>query len=246
MEPVREHYRSIASTQPRARELALAGAAYGTRVVAESQTHGRGRADHRWASPPGGLYLSVLVHPPGHAEPLLPLAIGATLASELDRRWGVPVRLKWPNDLWVEGPDRRVRKLGGVLIDAVEDRAGRRTAIVGIGVNVGRPAGGFPSDLVVPAIALEDLIATRPPVREVEDLAVGAALAASRDLEDPAAAERTVTRCRDLLYGVGRSARAEGGIRGRIRTIGPDGALVLDVDGAPVAVSAGDLTLEEA
>ncbi len=212
--------------------------------MAARQTRGYGRLDHRWASPPGGLYLSVLL--PAGPEPstLLPLAIGAELAEALDARWPIGARLKWPNDLLVVR-DRSVGKLSGILVDTVERSPDGRVAVAGIGVNVRRPTEGFPSDLALPAVALEELIPRIPSVREVEDLAVDAAERAAREIRDPTARAAVLERCGARLYGVGRPVDVDGVPSGILRGLEADGALRLDRDGEPMTIRAGDLRVRE-
>ena len=128
------------STNDDVEALALAGAPEGTSVVAEEQTHGRGRLDRSWVSPAGGgLWLSVLVRP--GAEPvdrwsLLSLAAGLAAVDGLGSASGVRAELKWPNDIVVVaaacGGDGGLKKLGGVLSHAV----GADAVVIGIGINV--------------------------------------------------------------------------------------------------------------
>ena len=239
----REEYDELPSTQDRAVALARGGAPEGTRVVARSQSRGRGRLDHAWASPPGGLYLSVVLRPVSAPSPLLPLAIGAALADELERRWTVRPRLKWPNDLLLESPPERARKLSGILVDTVADPRGP-AVVAGIGVNVMRPPGGLSTDGPLRPIALEDVVRPCPPLADVEDAAASAAIAAAIALGGPIGTARLLGRCRSMLYGVGRAATVDGVPSGRIAALADDGALLLDRDGTRRAVRAGDLRLE--
>ena len=134
-------WRRVPSTNEVAKEVALeAGAARlaGSVVIAETQTEGKGRFGRAWISPPGGLYLSVLVEPPAGsgappADPLtlLPLAAGLAAAQAVRRVAGVPVELRWPNDLDWEG-----RKVAGVLAEVGFRRESPRLAVVGFGVNL--------------------------------------------------------------------------------------------------------------
>lgn len=110
-----------------------AGADEGLVVVTEHQTAGRGRLDRRWETPPGaGLTVSVLLRPDTVALPQwtwLPLLAG--LAVDLTvRDCGVDSRLKWPNDVLVDG-----RKISGILLERAEGPAGP-AAVVGMGLNV--------------------------------------------------------------------------------------------------------------
>jgi BirA family transcriptional regulator, biotin operon repressor / biotin---[acetyl-CoA-carboxylase] ligase len=112
---------SVTSTQDLARELPI-----GSIVVADHQTAGRGRLDHRWEAPAGSALLVSFVL---QTNPLLSLAAGVAAAEAC----GEAVRLKWPNDLLLGD-----RKLGGILVEVTADRA-----ICGIGVNLSwAPEGG--------------------------------------------------------------------------------------------------------
>jgi BirA family biotin operon repressor/biotin-[acetyl-CoA-carboxylase] ligase len=111
----------VASTQDVARDLPI-----GAVVVADHQTAGRGRLDHRWEAPPGTALLVSFVLTP---NPLLSLAAGVAAAEACDQG----VRLKWPNDLLLGG-----RKVGGILVEATPVKA-----VCGIGVNLRwAPEGG--------------------------------------------------------------------------------------------------------
>ncbi len=108
------HLESVGSTQDVARTLPI-----GSVVMADYQTHGRGRLSHRWDSPPGSALLVSFVLQP---NPLLSLAAGIAAAEACGRG----VRLKWPNDLLLDS-----RKVGGILVEASPSRA-----VCGIGINL--------------------------------------------------------------------------------------------------------------
>jgi BirA family biotin operon repressor/biotin-[acetyl-CoA-carboxylase] ligase len=113
-------------------------------VVAGEQTGGRGRLDREWSSPPGGVWLSLVVRPdlpPAHA-PLLTLA-AAVAVTTAAREAGVDAGIKWPNDVLVNGADGE-RKLSGVLTE-MEGEADRvEWIVVGVGVNANVDATGLP------------------------------------------------------------------------------------------------------
>ncbi len=240
----REFHDELGSTQDRAVARAREGAPAGTRVVARTQTSGRGRATRRWSSPPGGLYLSEIVTPPAEARSLFALAIGATLAEGLTDRYGIPLRLKWPNDLLVPGPGG-ARKLAGILVDLVPSPTLGTAAVVGLGVNVANDPRDFPAEVRRRVAVLSDLLGTTVPVDEVEELAVGSIERSRNALDSPASRAALLETGRSLLYGVGRTALLDGKVAGRISTIGDDGELVLHDDRGPVAVRAGELRLPE-
>jgi len=136
-----DYHDSLPSTNDRARELAVEGAA-DVLVVAGEQTGGRGRLDRSWASPEGGVYASLLLRParpPAHA-PIFTLAAAVAVARTC-REAGVDAVIKWPNDVLVAGSER---KLAGILTE-MEGEADRISwLIVGMGANVDVPATSLP------------------------------------------------------------------------------------------------------
>ncbi|QYJ15651.1 Bifunctional ligase/repressor BirA [Rubrobacter xylanophilus DSM 9941] len=121
-----EVHGELPSTQERARELVRAGAGHGTAVLARVQSGGRGRRGRRWVSPPGGLWMSLVLRPelsPGKLHRVTPAAAvaGAKALWEL----GVEARIKWPNDLLVGG-----RKVCGILAEGEGP-----CVVLGLGLN---------------------------------------------------------------------------------------------------------------
>jgi BirA family biotin operon repressor/biotin-[acetyl-CoA-carboxylase] ligase len=146
----------VESTSSEALELGRQGAATGTVVVAESQTGGRGRLNRNWLSPPGtGLYFSIILRPVLEANdlPKITLAAGVAVCKAIELELGVLPKIKWPNDLLLDD-----KKFGGILSETgsvTETSANQQTlVIVGIGLNIQEPAGGFPSDLQITATSL--------------------------------------------------------------------------------------------
>ena len=128
---------STTSTLDVAHRKAGTGCPGGTLVVADRQTAGRGRSGTRWTSPAAsGIWLT-LIERPGDTSGLdvLSLRIGLRAARSLDRFASEPVRLKWPNDLFVDG-----RKLAGILIEARWRESRLDWVAIGVGVNVSAPA----------------------------------------------------------------------------------------------------------
>lgn len=120
----------VGSTNDVARDRARAGALEWTAVLADRQTGGRGREGRAWSSPPGGLFLSVVLRPRTGSVALIPLAAGIAVAEAAGEQ-GVVVQLKWPNDALVGG-----RKLAGILAEASSSGGGVEWVVLGIGVNV--------------------------------------------------------------------------------------------------------------
>ena len=106
--------------------------------LAEMQTNGRGRRGRQWVANIGqGLCLSLGWRFETSASQLegLSLALGVEVATALEAL-GVPVRLKWPNDVLVEQAGGALYKLGGVLVELRGDVNGPCEVVAGLGVNV--------------------------------------------------------------------------------------------------------------
>lgn len=117
----------------------------GTLVIAEAQTAGRGRRDRRWFSPRGrSIYASVILRP-RFGAPLaqLPtLLAAAAAAAAVQHLYGLPARVKWPNDIQING-----RKLGGILTESALSGQRIDYLVVGLGLNCNLLAGEWPEEL---------------------------------------------------------------------------------------------------
>jgi BirA family biotin operon repressor/biotin-[acetyl-CoA-carboxylase] ligase len=105
-------------------------------LLTEKQTAGRGRAGRSWHSTPGGvLTFSLAWHFETGAQSLLglPLVVGIAIAERL-LQIGVPVSLKWPNDILKDG-----KKLGGILLESQSDGLAGAWAVIGVGLNLQIP-----------------------------------------------------------------------------------------------------------
>jgi BirA family biotin operon repressor/biotin-[acetyl-CoA-carboxylase] ligase len=125
---------SVRSTNEEAKNLAADGADAWTFVIAREQTRGRGRFGNGWVSPPGNLYVSVILRPPCDAAHAAQLGFVAALAlaDAIAARTGLEARLKWPNDLQIDG-----RKVSGILVESSATRRSRIAwAVIGTGVNI--------------------------------------------------------------------------------------------------------------
>ena len=141
------YFAETASTNDLAAAAAERGAPEGTTFVAGAQTAGRGRRGREWFSPPGaGVYLSTIVRRRSLA-PWLTLAGGVAVAEGIRAATGLPVQIKWPNDIVALGGSgfRARRKIAGILAEASSNQDGVPHVVLGIGINVG-PA-SFPPEL---------------------------------------------------------------------------------------------------
>lgn len=135
VEPFRiDAHDALQSTNDRARELAAEGAE-DVVVVADRQTAGRGRLDRTWASPSGGIWMSLLLRPdlPVEQVPLLTFGAAVAVVDAADRL-NVRAGIKWPNDVLV-GDEGEERKLSGILTESSTADDGLEWAIIGVGIN---------------------------------------------------------------------------------------------------------------
>lgn len=174
------------STNNVAKQLGAQGAPDGTVIVTEHQTGGRGRLGRSFASPPGGVYLSVLLRPDAELSELMHLTAMTAVAMRraIYDCCGFAPDIKWTNDLLWQG-----KKLCGILTElSCEAESGRlEYAVIGIGVNCNTHT--------------EDL----PP--EVRPIAASLAEIAGRELDPNELAAAMIRRLRELSEEM-RSGRA--------------------------------------
>lgn len=144
----------VTSTMHAAKQAAEAGAAEGHTVIAETQTAGKGRMGRSFYSPAGsGVYLSIVLRPRFGAEQslLITTCAAVAVARAIEEVTGRDAQIKWVNDIYVEG-----KKVCGILTEAAIDveSGGLHYAVLGIGVNLTTPPGGFPADIAQKAGAL--------------------------------------------------------------------------------------------
>ncbi len=145
---------TLPSTNRTAKALADSGAPEGTVVIAASQTEGRGRLGRTFCSPPDtGLYMSIVLRPTMSAQNALRLTVAAAVAvcRAVEACSAYQPQIKWVNDIYC-----RDRKVCGILTEAsVDPQTGQLAwAVLGIGINVRPPAGGFPDEIASVAGAL--------------------------------------------------------------------------------------------
>jgi BirA family biotin operon repressor/biotin-[acetyl-CoA-carboxylase] ligase len=128
-------FETVTSTNALALDYAQKGDPGRLWIVGQRQTGGRGRRGRPWVSEPGNLYASLLLIDPGEAARFaqLPLVAALALADAVDRMCGTHrlARLKWPNDLLVDGA-----KISGILLEASGLADGRRAVTCGFGLNL--------------------------------------------------------------------------------------------------------------
>jgi BirA family biotin operon repressor/biotin-[acetyl-CoA-carboxylase] ligase len=231
---------TVGSTNDEALRLAAEGAEDGTLVWAREQTGGRGRQGRSWSSPPGNLYLSLVLRPdcaPAEAAQLgfvAGLALGEAIGSVAPPL--IEVTYKWPNDVLLNG-----RKGAGILLESRSNPDGTlECLILGLGVNLRH----FPEDTGFPATSLHFEGAT-----EVEVVALLEAFGrhfmswANRWLDDGFGPVRRAWL--HHAHGLGEEIEVRlprETLKGTFKDLDARGVLVLELpDGARREISAGDV-----
>jgi len=236
-------YESLPSTNDLAVRLTKIPLPEGTVIGADEQTAGRGRWGRSWASPRGGIWLSVILRPhlPADRVPVVGLAAAVAAAEAIGETTGLPARVKWPNDVLVHG-----QKVVGILAEATP---GAEWVVVGVGINANIAQEALPNAPGYPATSLQVLLG-HPVDRGTLIRALLRGLDRGYDLLVAMGVRAVLARWREMADTLGRRVRVEmpdALVQGVARDIDETGALVvLGDDGAIRRVIAGDLRIREA
>jgi BirA family biotin operon repressor/biotin-[acetyl-CoA-carboxylase] ligase len=136
------YYSELESTNNTAREIAMS-VPEGTVIIAETQKSGRGRMGTEWQSAPGGIWLSLILHPSIPLENLSKITLVAGIAvTNALRGIGVDARIKWPNDVLVNG-----KKICGILTEVSAEIGKVDYVVLGIGINVNVKLSGLKDEI---------------------------------------------------------------------------------------------------
>jgi BirA family biotin operon repressor/biotin-[acetyl-CoA-carboxylase] ligase len=234
-----EYRAALGSTQDLARELAQAGAAEGTVVLAGRQTAGRGRLRRSWISPTGGLYLTVVLRPAAQHLKALVIIAALAVARAVEGLTGLQTSLKWPNDVLVAG-----RKLSGILSESELVGEAVSYVLVGIGVNVNADMSAYGEAAPLATSVMAEL------GREVSREALAAGILNEFEALYLAAqaGEPIHEEWRARLSTLGRQVQVRFGEQveeGLAEDVDSDGSLILRrADGSRVTIAAGDVILQ--
>ncbi|MBI2212040.1 MAG: biotin--[acetyl-CoA-carboxylase] ligase [Acidobacteria bacterium] len=155
-------------------------------IIAGEQREGRGRGERTWHSPAGkGIYATALHALPATHVGILPLRIACMVASFLREAYAIDARIKWPNDILVDG-----RKIAGILIEARIQGAGAY-AMIGVGINV------FPSD-AAPASAVSIEQVSKRDAIDLRSATIAFVEQIDRELARNPPASEAIARWREL------------------------------------------------
>ncbi len=222
---------SVGSTNDEAGRLADGGAPEGTVVWAREQQGRRGRRGRAWASPPGNLYSSTVLRPDCPAARAAELGFVAALAVGDLVPSGRAVRLKWPNDVLVDGG-----KIAGILLESAVSQSGHvQHVVAGIGINVSF-APQLP-DMRYPGAALGGTVEAA-----LEALTAGLAARLAQWRRDGFESIRTAWLAQAGPLGATVDVRLGDGLAsGRFAGLDLDGALLLDTADGPRRIVSGEL-----
>jgi BirA family biotin operon repressor/biotin-[acetyl-CoA-carboxylase] ligase len=216
----------VGSTMDEAHRCAAAGAVAGTLVLADSQSTGRGRNRKRWVSPPRGVWMTLIERPAdASALDVLSLRMGLAAARALDAFSAEPVRLKWPNDLYVDDA-----KLAGILVEARWRGDRPDWVAIGLGVNMELPPDQPAAAMLDPDTSRVAVICALGP--ELRTAAATPGMLTPDEMEEYAA--------RDLARG--RNCVAP--VCGRVAGIATSGELLVELADSVARVRSGSLVLD--
>ncbi len=224
LEPRFHRYGIVESTNDIALAMARRGEPEGTIVTALSQTGGRGRMGRKWWDKPGdSLLMSVILAPdvPVSRIPELSFVVSLSTAQYLKSGLGIDARLKWPNDVIVNG-----KKIAGILIEVTHSHNGP-AAVAGIGININQLT--FPDELVETTTSAANETGRH---MSVEDLSepFAKALFANYEVYLACGFEEISERWHKYMWGIGSQAdvAAQGlTLRGVISGIDAAGGLLI-------------------
>ena len=223
------------STQDVVRGLAETGESEGLAIQALQQTKGRGRHGNDWTSPMGNLYISTLLRPICKADKAAQMAfvVALSLSDAINEviEDGHDKKLKWPNDILIDG-----KKISGILLETKLDAHGRVDyLIIGTGVNIFAPPEG--------AEGLDRIKKERLAVNTFRDLYLQKLRERYASWQDKGFAPVRDAWLKQA-YGLGKTMKIrlpEISYEGTFESVDENGALIATVDGERKIFTAGDV-----
>jgi BirA family biotin operon repressor/biotin-[acetyl-CoA-carboxylase] ligase len=135
-------FQEISSTNELAKEVAHKSE-NGTVILAMIQTQGRGRLSRPWISPPGGIWMSLILKPKMPLSNIhqINMAVSVAVTKSIQTLYGLEAGIKWPNDILINE-----RKVCGILMEVSAEVDRLDYAVVGLGINANVDVSGFPDE----------------------------------------------------------------------------------------------------
>ena len=236
-------FETIDSTNSCAKALAACWAEEGTLVLAEEQTAGRGRLGRSWqAAPNQNLTFSVILRPdlPAEAMNLLPLYAAVAVAEAAEKTTGLPIECKWPNDLLINS-----RKVAGILLEGSLKENAVDFVVIGIGLNVNQT--DFPPDFAGRATSLR-----LEQGRDVDRAALLRETLRALETHYLTIMKRGFNAILPLWLARTRMINKQitvsqdgATLSGVVTGLSPEGALIMQTNGAEKTLYAGDVSIVE-
>lgn len=206
----------------------------GAVILAETQTEGRGRLSRPWASPPGGIWMSLVLKPimPLNDVYRINMAVSVALCRALSSQFGLDVGIKWPNDLLIQQ-----KKLCGILMEVGAQVDRLDYAVVGIGLNANNDISKYPAEWRSTSLVAQlghDIDRCDLVCRILQEIEVACENMACIEIFEEWRS-RSVTLNRQVLI-----TSAGGDLIGEAVDLAEDGALVLQIGGEQKRILAGD------
>lgn len=242
----RLHYLSVVdSTMTEAEHQLAMGCEDGLTIVASKMTRGRGRRGRSWLGEDlGNLYLTFAFRPdmPLVKMQRFTLWIGASLCEILNKDYGIPLQIKWPNDLMYAG-----RKCAGILTESRVQGDKARDIILGIGINVNSSIKDWPEELQQKAISLEAIVGRRFNMNALAAHLIGTVQKSYQTFISGSheASFEALWACHEYLRGQEVIAQLENEtVNGRVIGLGEQGNLILALEsGKEISLEAAEVTL---
>ena len=206
----------------------------GSIILAETQKEGRGRLSRSWASPPGGIWMSLVLRPniPLSRVYRINMAASVSICRAISDKLGLEAGIKWPNDILIQE-----QKLCGILTELGAQMDRLDYAVVGVGLNANNDPAAFPSQWRSTSLAARL-------GKSIDRCALIAAILnemeqALDDMESHELYEQWRSRSLTLGKRV-RISSAEGELIGQVLDLDQDGALILEQGGDRRRILAGD------
>ncbi len=206
----------------------------GTVILTETQTQGRGRLSRPWASPPGGIWMSLALKPimPLNHVYQINMAASVALCRALSSQFGLDAGIKWPNDLLIHE-----LKICGILMEVGAQVDRLDYAVVGLGLNANNDLSHFPAQWRSTSLAAQlgyDIDRCDLVCRILEEIELAYENMGSIEIFEEWRS-RSLTLNRQV-----RITSAAGALTGQAVDLAEDGALILQIGDEQKRVLAGD------
>ena len=205
----------------------------GSVILAEIQKEGRGRLSRSWASPPGGIWMSLVLKPDIPLSRVYRINMAASVSiCRAISRLGLEAGIKWPNDILIQE-----KKVSGILTELGAQMDRLDYVVVGMGLNANNDTSAFPSQWRSTSLAAEL-------GRGIDRCALVAAILNEMEKAiDNMESQEIYEEWRSLSLSLGKRVRissAEGDLTGQVVDLDGDGALILQQGREKRRILAGD------